>query len=147
MEEKKGVDCPELKFIHLCERFWFQQETGMYDILGCFDRIRVPLDGRADLNTAKFSSNRGFFIVLGVSGIKAPEACKVEITHINTGLKEYEASQFITNPDPLNTTLVIFGLKKVAFTGMGSRSVDVMMGRQLVGGMKLKVEVVETSGF
>ena len=142
-EEKRVFDRPELKFIHLCERFWYQSETGVHDILGCFDRMGVVLGPEVDRLTYRFNS-RNFFIVLGISGIKLPEACKVEITHINSGVKEFESSQFISKPDPTTTALIGFVLRGVVFTGMGHRSVDVMMGRQLIGGTKFKVAAVES---
>lgn len=138
--EKAGkvFDGPSLSFIHLCQRFYLCRDNGIYDIIGCINKIIVPfVVGEGE--TYRSTPSGVMYLASGIRGIRNPEVVKIEVTHFEDGTRAYESSQYVNHNQPADLALVIFGIKDLVFPKEGLYVINLFVGDDLIGHTLLNV--------
>lgn len=137
-KEEKTFERPSLSFIHLCQRFYLCQDTGIYDIIGCLNKIMVPfVVGEGE--TYRSIPSGMMYLAAGIRGIKNPDVVKIDLTHFEEGVRAYESSQYVNHSSPADMAIIVFALKELIFPKEGVYAVNLFVGRNLTGQMLLTV--------
>lgn len=106
-----------LRFLHLCERFWIQQGTGKYDIIGCFDRFNYHIIRTKDGECVPFRAPP-FFVAVGLSGLHESCVCHMTIAGPETVESSPKVicsdSLLLNHVDPLGLNILAFFVKDLS---------------------------------
>lgn len=118
----------DLRFLHICERFWIHPLTGKFDIIGCFDRFTYHLIHEEDGTCFPFTAPP-FSVVVGVSGLTENCIFQMSISGPETDTESpktvYSDTILVNHADPLGQNILSFNVKDLTIPLPGRYIVEV----------------------
>lgn len=117
-----------LRFFHICERFWIHPLTGKFDIIGCFDGLTYHLLRLGDGTYRPFKAPP-FSVVLGVSGLTESGIFQMSISGPETVESSpklvYSDTILVNHTDPVGQNILSFTVKDLIISSPGRYIVEI----------------------
>lgn len=118
----------DLRFLHICERFWIHPLTGKFDIIGCFDRFTYRILHEEDGTCFPFKAPP-FSVVVGVSGLTESCICQMSISGPETEEASpkpvYSDTILVNHADPVGQNILAFNVNELIIPLPGKYIVEI----------------------